>query len=337
MIEGKKSNFVMIRIRKSSNFTCVHPHSDDTHTDHALLKELHEGMFSKHRACWRHLAAHKQGSEGKMTEGEMKLIQHRFGPCFSQFRVCRKRSNMRNEKLASPRWKMSDTIFGNHLENIWRSLSDDQKASFTRIDSLCFYLYRMKGPQALKHIKGKDIFSKKYVIVPIVCWDHWRLVVFCNFGQNAYSKTRTRCILLLDSAESCAQVIGPDVRKFVFDIFKEEGRSESKDAINRIPLLVPKVPQQTNEVDCGRFVLYFIKMFLETAPRNFSMEDGYPHFLKPGWFDPECFGKFCDKLEREIPTNKQGASRRVSQRIRNTTTSTRKPSRQVVEVMMWED
>ncbi|KAK9734919.1 hypothetical protein RND81_04G171500 [Saponaria officinalis] len=304
-----------------------------------LMSELHEGMFSKHRTCWRHLAAHKQGDQGKMTEAEMKEIRWKFGPCFSQFIVCRKRSKFRNEKLALPRWKMSDTIFNNHLENIWRSVSEDKKALFTRVDSLCFYLYQMKGPLALKQIKGKDIFSKKYVIVPIVCWDHWRLVIFCHFGEDAYSKSRTRCILLLDSAESCAQVIGADVRKFVFDIFKEEGRPESKDVIYRIPFLVPKVPQQTNAVDCGRFVLYFIKMFIETAPRNFSMADGYPHFLKPGWFDPKSFGKFCDKLERELPTHKQGtcAPKRVSQRIRNTRTSTRKPSEQRVEVMMLED
>ncbi|XP_074310841.1 uncharacterized protein LOC141646789 [Silene latifolia] len=302
--------------------------NENNHNDSGiLLRELHDGEFAKHRSCWRHVAAYRQGCRGKMSEMEMKLIKWRFGPCFSN-RVCRKRSERRSKQPALPRLKMSDAIFNDHLENLWRSLPEDKKATITHVESWCFYLYLMKRPKAMELIKRKDIFSKKYsyVFVPIVCWDHWRLIIFCHFGEDAYSKTRTRCILLLDSSESCAEVIGPEVRKFVFDIFKAESRPESKETIYRIPLIVPKVPQQTNEVDCGRFVLYFMKLFIDAAPRNFSMSNGYPYFLKPDWFDPASFSKFCDNLERDIPTHKQGncAPRRVSQRIRNTRTSSRR-------------
>ncbi|KAH9621197.1 hypothetical protein KSS87_021439 [Heliosperma pusillum] len=318
----------MMLKRNFSDFNSGNGQNENNHNDSGiLLRELHEGMFTKHRSCWRHLAAYRQGGRGKMTEMEMKELNRRFGPCFSNKRVCRKRSVRKSNEPALPRLKMSDAIFNDHLENLWRSLSDDKKATFTHVESWCFYLYLMKRPKAMELIKRKDIFSKKYsyVFVPIVCWDHWRLLIFCHFGEDTCSKTRTRCILLLDSAESCAQLIGPDVRRFVFDIFKAESRPESKETINRIPLIVPKVPQQTNAVDCGRFVLYFMKLFIDAAPRNFSMSNGYPYFLKPNWFDRESFSKFCDNLERDIPTHKQGtcAPRRVSQRIRNTRTSSR--------------
>lgn len=39
-----------------------------------------------------------------------------------------------------------------------------------------------------------------------------------------------------------------------------------------------QVPQQRNDEECGNFVLYFINLFMESAPPNFSME-GYPYFV----------------------------------------------------------
>ncbi|KAE8674853.1 hypothetical protein F3Y22_tig00111708pilonHSYRG00062 [Hibiscus syriacus] len=65
----------------------------------------------------------------------------------------------------------------------------------------------------------------------------------------------------------------PDVNRFVFNIYKVEGRPENKQTIYPIPLLVPKVPQQRNGKECGNFVLYFIKSFVESVPENFSIED----------------------------------------------------------------
>ncbi len=38
------------------------------------------------------------------------------------------------------------------------------------------------------------------------------------------------------------------------------------------------MPQQRNDVECGSFVLYFINLFVESAPEDFSMES-YPYFV----------------------------------------------------------
>ncbi|KMT12899.1 hypothetical protein BVRB_4g089880 isoform A [Beta vulgaris subsp. vulgaris] len=229
---------------------------------------------------------------------------------FSGFIPCRTRSKRRSIHLSGKRSKMDDGTFNNHLENIWRSFSEDKRAAFAHLDCLFFMIYKNENTHALEQMKRKEIFSKK---------GHWRLVIFCHFGEAVRSRTRNRCILLLDSVEMCAKLIGPDLRKFVFDIFKAEGRPESKDVIYRIPLLVPKVPQQTNDFDCGRFVLYFIKLFMNAAPENFCISKGKPDFFASDWFDPECFAKFCDELEENIPsTHERGVERRFSQRIRNT-------------------
>ncbi|CAO2835703.1 unnamed protein product [Amaranthus hypochondriacus] len=227
---------------------------------------------------------------------------------------------------------MDSYTFNYHLENIWKSISETKRESFDYLDALEFYNFLCKKSLDWKLKKQKEIFLKKYVFVPIVCWDHWRLVIFCHFGQSVNSDTGTRCILLLDSNNMAANIIGSDLRKFVYDIFQAQGRFESKDDIYRIPLLVPQVPQQKNDVDCGRFVLYFIKRFLDDAPDNFSKSSGYPDFLKPDWFRPECFAKFCDKLdEEEKPIHEPvlGHGPRKSQRIRTVKVCERRSRKRV--------
>ncbi|KAE8657134.1 Cysteine proteinases superfamily protein, putative isoform 2 [Hibiscus syriacus] len=86
----------------------------------------------------------------------------------------------------------------------------------------------------------------------------------------------------------------PDVNQFVFNIYKAEGRPENRQTIYQIPLLVPKVPQQGNGKECGNFVLYFIKSFVESAAENFSIED-YPYFMKKDWFRAEEVERCCER------------------------------------------
>ncbi|KAG7951983.1 hypothetical protein I3843_12G035000 [Carya illinoinensis] len=130
--------------------------------------------------------------------------------------------------------------------------------------------------KVLTWIKRKHIFSKKYVFVPIICWSHWSLLIFCHFGESLQSKTRTPCMLLLDSLE-----MGNP--RFVLDIYEAEGMPENRASVHRIPLLVPKVtikvPQQRNGEECGQFVLYFMTLFMKGALEGFSIED-YPYFMK---------------------------------------------------------
>lgn len=98
---------------------------------------------------------------------------------------------------------------------------------------------------------------------------HWSLLILCHFGESLESETSTPCMLLLDSLEMTnPKRLEPDIRKyvsstslnfsccssklelyildsgitrFVMDIYKEEGRPYQKEAIEKIPLLVPKV------------------------------------------------------------------------------------------------
>ena len=40
-----------------------------------------------------------------------------------------------------------------------------------------------------------------------------------------------------------------------------------------------QVPQQRNGEECGCYVLQYISLFIENAPENFSISDGYPYFV----------------------------------------------------------
>lgn len=177
---------------------------------------------------------------------------------------------------------LGSSKFELYLESIWKLHPEDRRNAFTYLDSLWFSLYSECSHKAkvLNWIAKKKIFSKKYVFVPIVLWGHWSLLIFCHLGESLQSKERSPCMLLLDSLHMAnPERFEPGIRKFVIDLFKAEQRPETKDQIRKIPLMIPKVPQQRNDEDCGNFVLYYINLFLESAPENISISKGYPYFV----------------------------------------------------------
>ncbi|PSR89549.1 Ubiquitin-like-specific protease 2A [Actinidia chinensis var. chinensis] len=192
----------------------------------------------------------------------------------------KKRVNCDSEMTPQQR-KLDTHMFQCYLENLWMSFTEERTNSFTYLDCLWFSLYKKESFEAkvLNWIKKKRIFSKNYVFVPIVRWCHWSLLIFCHFGESLQSKSRTPCMLLLDSLQMAnPKRLEPEIRKFVLDIYKSEGRPENEEQIYGIPLKVPKVPQQRNRYECGNFVLYYLNLFTESAPESFSISEGYPYF-----------------------------------------------------------
>nr|KAJ0184458.1 hypothetical protein LSAT_V11C900462290 [Lactuca sativa] len=64
------------------------------------------------------------------------------------------------------------TCFCISCMNLWLSIPEDKKSSFTRLDPLWYTLYSSDSnkEKVLNWIKKKDIFSRKYVVFPIVQW-----------------------------------------------------------------------------------------------------------------------------------------------------------------------
>ncbi|KAJ6374436.1 hypothetical protein OIU78_030037 [Salix suchowensis] len=239
------------------------------------LSETYEQM-AKHRTCWIHMVAHIHSRGKKITKQEAEELRSfkLTSQCYLGTFPCNARSK---RKI-----KCKKAIVKEIREKI-------------KLDSGAFDCYFEH--MVLTWIKKKQIFSKKYVLVPIVRWSHWSLLILCHLGESLQSKLRTPCMLLLDSLEKAGpRCLEPDIRKFVLDIYKSEGRAENKELISKIPLLVPKVPQQRGGEECGNYVLYYINLFVQGAPENFSMDD-YPYFMKQNWFSHECLEAFFEKLE----------------------------------------
>ncbi|KAH0698897.1 hypothetical protein KY284_013112 [Solanum tuberosum] len=232
----------------------------------------------------------RKRSKSKITADstDSEVIPQRASRCHGQ-----SRRNNSQKGLGSSKFEL-------YLESIWKLHPEDRRNTFTYLDSLWFSLYSERSHKAkvLNWIAKKKIFSKEYVFVPIVLWGHWSLLIFCHLGESLQSKERSPCMLLLDSLHMAnPERFDPGIRKFVVDLFKAEQRPETKDQIMKIPLMIPKVPQQRNDEDCGNFVLYYINLFLESAPENFSISKGYPYFMTEDWFTPERLERFLQKVQ----------------------------------------
>ncbi|XP_027346429.1 ubiquitin-like-specific protease 1D isoform X2 [Abrus precatorius] len=142
--------------------------------------------------------------------------------------------------------------------------------------------------------KGVNIFQKAYVLIPIHEDLHWSLIIICIPDKE---DELGPIVLHLDS-------LGLHSSKSVFDNIKsyliEERNYMDRECVSsdvsiadriwkclprRIESQIIAVPQQKNEYDCGLFVLYFIKRFMEEAPERLKKKD-LAMFGKR-WFKPE--------------------------------------------------
>ncbi|XP_011080477.1 ubiquitin-like protease 4 isoform X1 [Sesamum indicum] len=227
-------------------------------------------------------------------------------PLRIHFRGQARRGQYGSNTTTDERGKLDSATFLHYFMHIWSAFPEEKVKSVAYFDPLWFDLYANENNRVmvLNWIKEKNIFSKKYVLVPIVMWSHWSLLIFCHLGESRHSRTATPCMLLLDSLHAIGPTrLEPLIRRLLFDIFVSEEKLESKEQLKKIPLLIPKVPQQRKGEECGFYVLYYINLFLESAPQNFDISEGYPYFfplylqMKKDWFTAEGVESFCKRLD----------------------------------------
>lgn len=103
-------------------------------------------------------------------------------------------------------------------------------------------------------------------------------------------------MLLLDSLHQTGpRRLERDIRRFILDVYRSQEKEENSDSIAKIPLLLPKVPQQTNGEECGIYVLYFIHLFMHSVPSSYTQE-GWPCFLNEDWFTVEELESFRKEI-----------------------------------------
>ncbi|KAL0003798.1 hypothetical protein SO802_011359 [Lithocarpus litseifolius] len=145
---------------------------------------------------------------------------------------------------------------------------------------------------------------------------HWSLLIFCHFGESTKSETRTPCMLFLDSLEKANPgLLEPDIRKYVYQnlppcvdlywTFIKQRVGLRVKTLYQIPHLVAKVPQQRNGEECRSFVLYFINLFMESAPEDFSTQH-FPYFVN----SPCCLDVFMSMRHSSTAPRERERSKR---------------------------
>ncbi|ESQ29464.1 hypothetical protein EUTSA_v10023376mg [Eutrema salsugineum] len=142
--------------------------------------------------------------------------------------------------------------------------------------------------------KGVDLFRKAYIFIPIHEDLHWSLVIVCIPDKEDESGLT---ILHLDSLGlHSKRSILDNVKRFLKDewiYLKQDDYSSNlpiseniwKNLPRRISEADIQVPQQKNDFDCGPFVLFFIKRFIEEAPQRLKRKD--LGMFDKKWFRPD--------------------------------------------------
>ncbi|XP_073063244.1 probable ubiquitin-like-specific protease 2A isoform X5 [Primulina eburnea] len=255
------------------------------------LKRTHASLKSRKR---------KNKQKDELGDSE-EIIPSRI-----RFRGQARRARDSSNTGSTERTKLDSATFLHYFMHIWNDFSEEKLKSVAFFDPLWFNLYadERNRSMVLDWIKGIGIFLKKYVLVPIVLWSHWSLLIFCNLGEGLDSENGTPCLLLLDSLHAIGpKRLEPLIRRLLSDIYKIEGRTETREQLKKMPLLIPKVPQQKKGDECGYVVLCYVSLFVECAPENFSTSNGYPYFMNKDWFTVEGLESFYKRLDSFPPVS----------------------------------
>lgn len=146
------------------------------------------------------------------------------------------------------------------------NLTDDQKMDARFGDILDF-------------VEDFDFIDVDYIVVPVNEWEHWSLVIVCH---PFTARARILCFDSqlnedLNNLQNIA-VLCDDFLKYVW----LRRRQQPLCSTERMPYIIPdRLPQQSNNYDCGLYIVEFARQFLLAPPFNldkfdFSME--YPDF-----------------------------------------------------------
>lgn len=180
--------------------------------------------------------------------------------------------------LADQNW-LNDQVMNMYGELIVESAS--HKVHF--LNSFFHRQLMTKGYDGVKRwTKQVDLFSKSLLLVPIHLEVHWCLVT-ADFVQKK--------ICLYDSQGNALQKVARNILKYLMTEAKEKQQPafETGWAVS----FDEKIPQQTNENDCGVFVLEYSRCLALAKPLQFSQED-IPKIRK------RIYKELCDcKLHEE--------------------------------------
>lgn len=150
--------------------------------------------------------------------------------------------------------KLDDNTVNFFILHSITSLVEEDKRDDLHVFNSCFYakIEKNLNPQTTRRwTKRRDIFEKDFVILPVCYNDHWILIIIKMVFPEV-------SMTILDSAnaERIPLVhVGRTVKRYLEDEWRAKHSSR---------YLV--VPQQTNNIDCGAYLLKNVTGFLKSYP-----------------------------------------------------------------------
>ncbi|CAM9418840.1 unnamed protein product [Sphacelaria rigidula] len=129
--------------------------------------------------------------------------------------------------------------------------------------------------------------------------DRARVDAGMDAEMDAMNKEQIPCMFMLDSTRGHrSQEVFKIVRKYVEAAWNDSRRDTLGQADVRpltLPGCSPQVPQQSNDCDCGVYVIHYAKLFLKSAP---TINRGVFHNSGRGVFSKKWFKESCIRQER---------------------------------------
>ncbi|CAI5442923.1 unnamed protein product [Caenorhabditis angaria] len=130
-------------------------------------------------------------------------------------------------------------------------------------------------------VEDFDLQDFEYIVIPVNEWEHWSLAVICH---PFTSRART---VIFDSQLTADLNNLQNMAGLLEEFLNYSwGKRTGKKISHSLPCVVPiELPQQTNNFDCGVFILEFAERFLMSPPKDldtFDFTRQYPDFKISG-------------------------------------------------------
>lgn len=159
--------------------------------------------------------------------------------------------------------QLNDAVLDFYLKFLYhRVLMCDEHREAIEICASSLYQIFMQDDK-----KGLEPFvkslEKDFIIMPVNLKQHWFLLVLCypkNICHDIYDPKKLSRILILDSSIGFLQTDRTKfLRSFRSFVLEKMGTTD----LSRLPVdFVQPIKQQTNDYDCGLYVLEFAEKFL---------------------------------------------------------------------------
>ena len=136
----------------------------------------------------------------------------------------------------------------------------------------CFYQKLSQfNPQALlKWTKNTDIFSKKYLIIPVCDSHHWILVIVKTDPNMK--------LMIFDSLQMQHKIVERKIVRYLKDVWSARPSQGGRKDLEVEQVRYPTVPRQPNDKDCGLYVMKCFEQFLEFVNRDLQWSTWNPNF-----------------------------------------------------------